>query len=477
MARRSRSVVVIGGGVSGLSTAYYINRLWTASGVRDKLDVTVLERSGGAGGKIATERRDGFVIELGPDSVFADGGAFTGLCAELGISGKTIAPAQRSSSACLLLGGALKELPRGLTSMLPTALMPILTSDILSPVGKLRASMELFVPRGRGGDESAAAFVRRRFGNEVYERIAEPLMCGIHAGDPARTSMRSAFPSISAMEARRRSLILGAASRGAAKQAHGSRPAGFVALDAGMSGLTDALARALGGSVRTNSAVESVSIGNVAENRHTVVLRGGTTMRADAVVMAVPAYDSAALVEQSDPELARMLNSIEYRSVAIATLAYKSADVRERPVGSGFLVPRIEGSRLSAVTWSSMKWAGRAPPDTLLARCFFNDAYGGEALYLDDDSLVQLAHGELAKLFGIGAAPILSRVQRWRRGMPQYTMGHAELVGAIADRLHEHSGLFMTGAWIDGVGIPRCLSNATKTANEVFDYISNEMVG
>ncbi len=467
-----RDIVVIGGGISGLSAAYYIRKLAAGSGT--EVNVTLLEEGGRTGGKIRTDFDGGFLVEGGPDSVMASRGRFMELCEELGIWGRVIAPSAQNGGTFIFLDGALKKIPSGMTLMLPTSIGSLAVSDIISYKGKARSAMEVLVPRRTDDlDESVASFVRRRFGAEVYERMAEPIISGIHSGNPEITSTKCTFPLLRKMEAEHRSIIIGMLkSRKGGKKGG----AGFVSFDGGMACLVAALEAAVGKpAIRTNSRACRVSVDSGRDGLgrgYHIGMDDGTSIHADAVVFATPAFVTSSLLEGIDRGLASLLAGIPYNTIATVSLAYREDSMPGGAQGAGFLVPRISGMRLAAATWSSSKWAGRAPEGHYLIRCYFSGAYQDGRVAMDNDALVRAAEEDLRTVMGVTARPVLAKVYIWRNGMPHYTLGHDERVASIAAAAAAHGGIFVIGAWKGGAGVPSCISGAYEESRLVVDYIS-----
>ncbi|MBX6772338.1 MAG: protoporphyrinogen oxidase [Chloroflexi bacterium] len=481
------NVVIVGGGISGLAVAYYLDR--QASAVGMPLSRIVVEGAPRPGGKILTRRSEGFVLEGGPDSLLTRKPAALALCAELGLTDRLIAPRPAVASTRILHRGQLVPLPEGTALIAPTRLWPFVRTPLLSWRGKVRAAWDLVIPPRRDGeDESVGAFIRRRLGKEFLDVIAEPLLGGIHAGDPERLSLYALFPGLVELERQYGSLIRGSRvrSREAHQPCHAGRPAvslpgderrpvlppAFVSFSSGMAELIEALTARLGaGSLILGRRVERVSrrAEGADSPRYAVVLDDYRWLPADAVVLATPAYVSADLVEPIDPALASALRRIRYVSTAVVSLGYRRADV-PRPWGDpagghGFVVPRREGRRINACTWSSAKFDGRAPGDWVLLRAFLGGTRAEEVVELDDDQLVKLVRSELADILGIVGRPLIVDIVRWPRGIPQYDVGHLERVAEL-----EHCrpvGLYLTGAAYHGVGIPDCIAAAQLTAAAV----------
>lgn len=456
-------VVVVGGGIAGLAAAHRL------IGLAPKVAVTVIEARPRFGGTIVTERTDGFVIEGGPDSFLAAKPRGIELCEELGLAERLQGTAPRRRRAFVLRKGHLHDLPEGLTGLIPTRLGPMLRSRLFSPVGKARLALDYVLPPLAGdADEALAAFVRRRLGPEVYDRLVEPLMAGIYAGDGERLSLAATFPQLRRAELTHGSLIKGiVAARRSAFAPGGSRPA-FLTPSGGLGELIDTLTRALeAAGVRLETgrpAVRIESIPSSRDGRYRIVFAHCGALEADAVVVAVPAPAAGQLLRLVDPALAADLGAIPHASSAIVTLGYRRDDVPHPLDGYGYVVPRAERRPVLACTWSSAKWAHRAPPNRVLLRVFVGRFGQDEAVAGDDGALIGLARGEIREVLGVEAAPLLDRVHRWPAAMPQYVLGHLDRVAAIERGLDNLPGLQLAGNAYRGVGIPDCIASGEAAA-------------
>lgn len=458
----SPHVVVIGGGVSGLAAA---ERL-AAGGAR----VTVLESGERLGGIVHTEREDGFVMERGADSVVAAKPATRELCARLGIADRLHGPAVRG--ALVARGGRLRRLPAGLSGLMPTRLGPLATSRVLSARGLVRAALEPWLPAADAdeADESLEAFVTRRMGREAYERLVEPLLTGIYAGDGGRLSVSATFPQLRAVEREHGSLVRGLRARSRAATLPASP---FLTLPGGMQELIDALERALRATghvdIRLRAPARFVRgpQSGGAEGGAVVALEDGGWLRADAVVVATPAPRAAALLAGLDAALAAEVGAVPHGSTATVTLAFDRAAVPHALDATGYVVPRVERRDVLACTFASSKWAGRAPADAALFRVFVGGAHRAELVERDDAALVALARAELAATLGVRAAPRLARVARWVRAMPQYELGHPERVARMARHLAARPWLALAGNAYAGVGVPDCIRSGHAAADRV----------
>ena len=474
-----RRVVVVGGGITGLATAYYLQH----SAAAGRLDVVVLEAAPRPGGKLRTERRDGFLIEAGPDSFLTAKPAAVELCRELGLADALI-PQLQPRGAYVLRRGRLVPIPAGMRLVHPTRPWALLRSPLLSPAGRLRALAHPLVPphRAPGADQSVGAYVRRRYGAELLRVLGEPLLAGIHLADPWQLSLAATFPALHSPRPRDRP-----SSRGARRspttppaQLPHLRGSPFASLTGGMQQLGSALAECLGRSVRTGAAVAAI---RAAPGGYRLRLEGPAVgnaeeLTATAVVVTTPAAAAAQLVHRLDPPLSGLLGTAGATSSAIVTLGYRDPGVALPLPGSGFLVPRGEGSRLLACTWSSGKWAGRAPGGGVLVRGFVGGWRHPELLDHTDDELVALVCAELAGVLGGGfataAPPAVREVQRWPHGTPLYRVGHRAWLAQVRRACTATPGLWLAGAPYDGVGIPDCIRQARTTADAVAAYLTGD---
>ncbi|MBI5630723.1 MAG: protoporphyrinogen oxidase [Elusimicrobia bacterium] len=455
----SRVAAVVGGGIAGLSAAYRLQERSRA------LEVVLLEAGGRLGGKILTEKAEGLAIEAGPDSFITAKPQALELVRELGLERRLLPSSRDQSTVYVYVRGKLRPLPEGLMLMAPSRILPFLGSDLLTWGGKLRVGLDFLLPRGPEGDVSLGAFARRRFGGEALRVIVEPVMAGIYAADVEELSLKSSFPQFAALEKQYRSVIRGLRRRAPAAPA----PSGltmFTTLAGGLSELTEALARRLKpGSVRLGSGVVRIEPRG---GRYRLGLSGGGFLDADAVIATTASWQTAKLVRGFDPGLAEVLEEIPFASTATVTLAYEAQSL-DIPSGFGFVVARGEAQAVAAATFSSAKFPGRAPAGTTLIRCFLGGAGREGPLRGSDEELAIKVRQDLGRILGLGTEPILTRVYRWTRGNPQYTVGHEERLKRIAGHLERHPGLALAGASYRGIGIPDCIASAYAAAELVLD--------
>lgn len=491
-------VVIVGGGIAGLAAAYEL--------ARHGVSFVVLERAPRTGGVILSEEIDGFTIDGGPDALLIQKPDGIALCEEIGL-GDRLVVTKPPRLAYVQRGGRLHALPAASVLGIPTRVGPFLRTRLFSWPGKLRMAAELFVPRRReGSDESIGAFMTRRFGREAAEYLAEPLLAGIHAGDVDRLSLQALFPRFAEAERAHGSLLRAFRTdarlkpsrsndrpdtRSATAPAEGSnldtrsakasaeRSSGpsqtanegaFKSLPGGLSEMVRALGRAIGtANVRTGAAVASVT-GTGAFVVRTIA---GDSIDARAVVLAVPAYAVAELLRERDPEAAGRCREIPYASVATVALGFRRESVAHPLNGSGFVVPRLEGTGIMAGTWLSSKWPHRAPEGRVLIRTFIGGARDPRALEQTDGELVARSIRALGPLLGITGEPLLTRVYRWDRASAQHDVGHRERVADIDRALARHPGLFVTGSGFRGIGIPDCVADGRATATRVVEWLSH----
>jgi protoporphyrinogen/coproporphyrinogen III oxidase len=454
-------VVIVGGGIAGLSAAYALKK----RGVRALL----LEADQRPGGVIRTEIRDGFQLELGPDSILAQKPEGLALCRELGLGDRLTPTNPHERSIFVLRKRRLHTLPEGMVLTIPTQIAPFATSRLFSWPGKLRMGAELLIPpRREQSDESIASFMLRRFGREALTLLGEPLLAGIHSGAPERLSMRSTFPRFLDLERRYGSLIRGILATRPRPRPR-VPPAVFYSLRGGLL----ELARALEAQLATDTMLTSVRIQSVARDGRGFALRSddGRSWNANAVIVATPARHSAPVLEATARSIAEDLRRIPFVSTAIVFLAYGRADVVHPLHGYGFLSPKGEGLRTAACTFFSTKYPGSAPEGMVLLRGFLGGARDPEILSLPDDELVGLVRRETGALLGISAEPLFTRVHRWPQATPQMEVGHLERIAALDARLAEIPGLFLTGAGLRSTGIPDGVADATRTAESACAYL------
>jgi oxygen-dependent protoporphyrinogen oxidase len=449
--------VVVGGGIAGLAAALRLERIDEAA------DIVLVERAPQLGGKLVTEHVGPFVVETAPDSFLTSKPRGVGLCEELGLTGELVSRIGANSRTFVRLGDELHPLPAGLTGMVPTNLDTLAASGILSADGLERMQREPEVPAAAGdADETIAAFVTRRMGREVYERLVEPLMSGIFAGDGEQLSLAATFPNLRQLEIEHGSVLRGLEAR----SAPGAAAPPFASLRGGMGDLVAAIEDRL---TRTDVICgrDAVEVRPGVLSGWDVIVDDGEKLMPDAVVLATPAYVTAGLVASLDADLAAALAAIPYGSSVIVTLAYPETAVARSLDGYGYVVPRAEGSDVLACTWSSSKWEDRAPAGHALIRVYLGRFGRRDMTAESDQALLDAARREVAEMLGADGEPELTRIDRWPLGMPQYVLGTLERRAGIEQRLAGHPGLALAGAAYGGVGIPDCIASGENAAERV----------
>lgn len=461
-----RSIAVVGGGISGLAAAHRVHELTQERQL--PLRVTLLEGSSRIGGVVSTLRRDGFLLEEGPDSIVTDKPWGRRLAERAGIGSKLIGTQENNRRSFVLRRGRLVPTPDGFYLLAPTRFLPLVTTPLFSPAGKARMAMDLFLPRRPPErDESVASFVRRRLGREALERIAQPMIAGIYGADPESLSLRATFPRFLEMEASHGSVIRAMMAAGrhrarqeSAREASGARYGLFVSFDEGLQTLVRAVADRLPPeTIRTGAPVHEM-----ARTEAGWELRGPSGAgRFDAVVLALPAPDAASLLRNAGHDLARELGGIPYAASATVSLAWRHDQMAHPLDGFGFVVPAIEGLSITGCTFVHRKYAGRAPDGHALLRAFWGPASAG----LTDEAILERTIAELRAPLGLRGEPHLAHVARWPRSMAQYTVGHLDRVAAIERRVAAIPGLALAGNAYHGIGIPDCIHSGETAAESL----------
>jgi oxygen-dependent protoporphyrinogen oxidase len=465
-----KRIIVIGGGIAGLAAAHRIVELNKERSLN--FEVLLLEASSRLGGSIATERIDNFLVEAGPDSFITEKPAALRLCERLGLTSRLVSTQSAYQKIYVVHRGKLEPLPEGFFLLAPTRLWPFVQTPLFSWAGKLRMMSELFIPRGdMNNDESLGAFVRRRFGPEALERVAQPLVGGIYASDPDQLSLPATMPRFKEMERQRRSVIVAMWSeqrrRARSEAGSGARWSLFVTLANGMQELVDAVAKRLPeGGARSDTPVTSL-VREDKVNQWRATLRNGETIRADAVILATPAFQTGAILPAVESASADELKKISYASTATVSLAFHRADFPRPPDSFGFVVPAVERRKIMACTFSSLKYPGRAPKDHILLRAFVGGALQPGLFDADDAMMEDNVRAELTTLLGVTAQPLFSRIWRHPNSMPQYHVGHQARIDRIEKSLSRYSTLALAGSAYHGVGISDCIRTGEEAAEKV----------
>lgn len=475
---RGSKIAIIGGGLTGLSAAYYTQRQAEQTG--RPLEVVLYEKSERLGGKIRTLRRDGFVIEAGPDSFLARKQPIIELSKLLGLSDELTGTNPHVKGTYILHRNRFHRLPEGMVMGIPTKLTPFVRTGLISTGGKIRAACDLILPaRKQRSDESLGAFLGRRLGVQVQENLAEPLLSGIYAGDPSQLSVQATFPQFRALEQKHRSLIIGMLRSSQSQSASGrvnpdipqhARGSVFLTYRNGLSTLSERLVSQLevdGVSLRTNQAVSAIRREG---NQYRVEIAEGTAAYYDAVIIALPAFRLAPLLPQWNPEY-DVAASIPYASVSNVVMAFDKAAIQHPLDGTGFLVPRKEGRFITACTWTSTKWLHSAPADKVLLRFYVGRSDDDQWLRMSDEQIIERVRQDLMETMGIAEAPLFTEVTRWKKAMPQYRVGHLERIANWRQELQDSMpGVLLTGSAFEGVGLPDCIQQGKQAAEQALSH-------
>ena len=455
----SSSVAVIGAGISGLACAYRLQQLG--------LDVTVFESNSAAGGLIDSVQKEGLLFEAGPQS-FQGTPALLELVRELGLESQ-LQKADPRAPRYVLLHGHLRKIP-----MSPQAL---LASTLLNPISRWKIASEPFKKsRPPGEEESVAAFVRRKFGNEILEYLVAPFVSGVYAGDPEKLSLKAAFPTLDEWERQYGSVLRGAMKSRPPKERRTGAPP-LCSFTHGAATLPRAMAAKLGEALHYDARAVSVDF---AAHRSTAgaacevrIVRDGQeqSASASAVVIATPAYAAAHLLETSSPQLARALSGIAYAPVAVVASTYYRQQVGDPLEGFGFLVPRGEKVRTLGTVWNSSLFLGRAREGSLTITSFIGGAADPDIIQLHEENIAAIVSEENARILGITGPPVETAVWKYPRALPQYNLGHGHVVETIRDAERASPGLYFAGNYLEGPAVGKCVENGFQTAETVRKYL------
>jgi protoporphyrinogen/coproporphyrinogen III oxidase len=464
-----RRVAIIGGGISGLSAAYTLEKERTQG---SDVDYVLFESSGKLGGVLSTEHVDGCVIEAGPDSFITEKPWAAQLCRELGLGDQLIGSNDEKRKTYIVVNNRLIAMPDGLMFMVPTKILPTGLSPLFSLSTKMRMVKELFhPPRPVHEDETVAQMVERHFGREMVDRLADPLLSGVYGGDAAQLSVRAVLPRFVEMEEKHGSLsraMLAARKKMLVSGNNKPAPPLFTSLRGGMQQLVNTIAgRLRPESLRAGARVDSVEPTNSGWR----ISANGQIEEFDAVIFATPARTAAALLQSANEKIATDLRATPYSSSVTVTIGYAASDLRDLAPGFGFLVPRTENRRMLACTFVHNKFPNRAPADKGLIRCFLGGASDEAVLGLSDDEILATVRRELNEIIKLDAEPLFTRVYRWRGAMAQYAPGHLDRVARIEEIVRNTPGLALAGNYFKGIGVPDCVRTGQEAAKDVLQRV------
>jgi oxygen-dependent protoporphyrinogen oxidase len=470
----SRRVVVVGGGIAGLAAAHRLVELNREKSLG--LEVLLIEASLRLGGVIATEKIDDFIVEAGPDSFITEKPWALRLCERLGLSSRLVSTQAAYQKIYVVHNGRLERLPEGFFLLAPTRFWPFVQTPLFSWGGKLRMAAEIFLPRGAmDGDESLGAFVRRRFGTEALDRVAQPLVGGIYAADPDQLSLSATMPRFKEMERGRRSIVLSMVveQRRRARNREtgsGARWSLFVTLAGGMQELVERIASRLPeGCVRLSTPITGL-MRDTDKKFWKVTTGANERQEVDGVILATPSFQTAELLRGIASGAADDLQQITHASTATVSLGFRQTDFPCELDSFGFVVPAIEHRKIMACTFSSLKYPRRAPEGYVLLRAFVGGSLQPDLFQDDDATMVKNVRAELAGLLGVTAQPFFSRLWRHPRSMPQYFVGHDARIKRIEAALSSFPTLALAGSAYHGVGISDCVRSGEEAAEKVVDH-------
>ncbi len=450
-------LIIIGGGISGLSLAYFLLER------KPSLDIVILESEKKAGGKIWTDRVDGFLCEGGVNGFLDNRPQTLALVSKLSLS--PLRSNENARKRFIFSAGKLHRLPESPPSFF--------ASNLLSLPGRLRIIWEFFAPKGSGGDETLAVFAKRRLGKEAYEKLIDPMASGIYAGDPEKMSLKSCFPKVYNLEQTYGSLIKGMIKlRKEAKKTGkkvGAGPGGVLtSFFDGMEMMIGTLTQFLGTRLRTGTHAVSV---DKKGGKYIVYLSDGSNIETEAIVFATPAFETSKMVKDIDKTLASTLNEIYYPSISVVCLGYKRERIKHPLDGFGFLIPSREGRRILGTLWDSSIFPNRAPEGYVLLRSMLGGVRRSELALEDEDKLKNLVMDELRDIMKIGVQPDFARVYKHEKGIPQYSLGHEKRLENINEISSRFKRFYITGNAYHGIGVNDCIENSYKLAERIVKEI------
>lgn len=456
-----KKISIVGGGISGLTVAY------TLLANKEDLEITIFESENRAGGKIWSDKTDGFLCEKGPNGFLDNKPRTLELCKSLGID--PVRSNENSKKRFIFLNNSLNALPETPLSFIK--------SKTLSLGGKLRLLYELIAPKGPE-DETVAEFIKRRLGSEALEKLIDPMCSGVYAGDPYKMSMKNCFPRIKELEQEYGSLIKAMIKITKQRKAEVAQqenkenakvsvaPGGtLTSFYNGAQTITDALVDRLGGRLKVG-----VSVKRISENKGTYqVETSDGSCNADIVIIATPAYAASDMLQDLDKKLSNTLTHIPYPHVAVVCFGYKKEHVTHPLNGFGFLVPHIENRKILGTLWDSSIFPNRASEGHVLLRTMIGGAKAGEIASLDNDEIVRTVFDELKPILGLKSDPEMVRIYRWDKAIPQYILGHSKILETIDEKLKKYPGLYLAGNAYRGIGINDCVENGYNLAHEIIE--------
>ncbi|WP_407271646.1 protoporphyrinogen oxidase [Radiobacillus sp. PE A8.2] len=462
-----KQIAVIGGGITGLTAAYYLQKQIEEQQLPYK--VKLIEASERLGGKIRTERRDGFTIERGPDSFLIRKESAARLAKAVGLEADLVR--NGTGQSYILVNGKLHKIPSGSFMGIPTEVKPFLFSSLFSPLGKLRAAGDFFLSKGNQvDDQSLGKFFRRRFGDELVENLVEPLLSGIYSGDIDDLSLMATFPNFYQLEQQYGSLVKGLQATTKKKtKTKGPKQGMFYSLRNGLESLVEAIESQLA----EDTVVKGVSVDHVEKKDayYNLLLGNGEVYKADAVIMATPFFAVPQILSQYS--IVDPLKDMKATSVANIAIAFDQSAIKQDIDGTGFLVSRNSDYRITACTWTHKKWPETAAPEgKALLRCYLGRPGDEDVVHLTDEEILEIALQDLNKTMAITDKPLFSVITRWENAMPQYSVGHKQRLDTIREAMsQELPGVYLAGCSYKGIGIPDCIDQGEAAVDHVLEYL------
>lgn len=464
---KNNQIVIIGGGITGLTSAYYLQKE-----IKEKqlpYTVKLVESSDRLGGKIHTEKRDGFTIERGPDSFLIRKTSAGKLAEDVGLGDQLIV--NGTGQSYILVGNKLHKMPTGSFMGIPTEVRPFLFSGIFSPKGKLRAGLDFIRPKGKPAtDQSLGLFFRRRFGNELVENLVEPLLSGIYAGNIDELSLMATFPNFYHLEQEHGSLIRGLRkTMPKKKKSKGPKPGMFYSLRNGLGSLVDAIEARL----EPNTVIKQKTVDHIErkEEGYHLLLSDGNVLQAAAVINTASHFAAQRMLSQYD--WLHPLKEMAATSVANVAMVFDESAIKNDVNGTGFVVSRNSDYRITACTWTHRKWPQFIPEGKVMLRCYVGKPGDEEVVNLSDGQIVNIALNDLNKIMAITKRPEFSIVSRWENAMPQYSVGHKDRIDTIQQKIRQElPGMALAGSSYKGIGIPDCIDQGKAAVEEVLSFLN-----
>ena len=456
-------VAIIGGGITGLSAAYYLQKEILTNNL--EIEYHLFEKDDRLGGKIQTDYYDGFVIDKGPDSFLAGTKSASKLAKEVGLEKELVS--NRTGQSYVLKGDTLHPIPEGAMMGIPTKLGPFLTTGLFSAMGKVRAGIDLILPKGETNkDQSLGQFFRRRLGNEVVDSLIDPLLSGIYAGDIDRLSLQSTFPQFQQVEQSHRSLILGMKTLRppAPKTTPEKQTGAFLTCRNGLQSLVHAIENHLDeDAVHKNEPLEKITPKG---SQFMLTFKSGRKELFDRVILTSPAYETASFLEED--AIQEWLKKIPFTTVATVAMAFNESQLKTDIDGTGFVVSKKSDYQMTACTWTHRKWAHAAPPGKALLRCYVGKPGEEDIVNVSDDEMIDIVLKDLNRVMEIEGKPEYYVITRWKKAMPQYVVHHRERLQKGLEIMNQkYPGVYVAGAAFEGVGLPDCIDQGENVVKKL----------